>query len=99
MQGNNLVGNLANAVDLTRDHVTILRAPQTWVRGPNFGDRVLALSHRGTGLRKQPTPGGVPVRMRSPGIKVTKLLIHSMQSPAEKIRFLVDESWAGRGFG
>ena len=44
--------------------------------------------------RKQPTPEGVPVRMRSPGWIVTNLDIQTMTSTGVKISSLVFESCA-----
>ena len=37
------------------------------------------------GLRKQPTPGGVPVKIKSPGFNVTYLEIHSTRKSVLKI--------------
>lgn len=57
----------------------MLPIPSTWqvTTSPSF-------SHSG-GLRKQPTPGGVPVNMRSPGCSVQNVEIHAMHAFVSKM--------------
>lgn len=75
------VGDGADAVNLAVDNVAILRRGR-WVKGYECERDAMpinrkicpipthTLSQRGSGLRKQPTPGGVPVKIRSPGLRV-----------------------------
>ena len=86
--GADSVGDGANAVNLTVDDVAILAVikiasnQRRWC-WPSTADSARrsrqpnrppppTLSQSGSGLRKQPTPEGVPVKTRSPGSIVTK---------------------------
>mmetsp|Transcript_23902 Transcript_23902/g.66231 ORF Transcript_23902/g.66231 Transcript_23902/m.66231 type:complete len:334 (+) Transcript_23902:467-1468(+) len=73
-------------------------------KGPTMGDRSVPIpsishsttspgtSHRG-GFRKQPTPGGVPVAITSPGRSVVKRETKAIMSSTPKTSSRVLESW------
>ena len=111
------IGYGANAVNLALDHITSLpsisgeysRMSADRQIGSEHS-QLSTLSHSG-GLRKHPTPGGVPVRMRSPGVNVTSctcrtetngrcsitLEIHSISWPVLKTSWARERKWKEYG--